>query len=199
VVVQLMVAILGAVALARLRRRPGGTAWVTAAAFAGLLLDYWPAARPLWIVERSMVHERLASLPPGPVLELPFGHQDGFGRRGRPDPRALLFQSAHGHPLFGGLVSRLSRRVRDAYEADPVLRPLLDASEGLPARPPEAAACPSTLACDARYVIVSEHASGELQQLAAAMFEMELVEGSPSASLYSVAGLRTCACGTGAR
>ena len=95
-----------------------------------LLVDYWPAPTPVLALGRPALDEALRGMPRGVVLELPFGIRDGFGEVGRPNHRALYFQTLHGHPMAGGFVARLAPQTRDAYRSDPIFGPLLTLSAG---------------------------------------------------------------------
>lgn len=191
VVVQLMVALVGAMALASLRESRRGTG-VALLAIAALVVDYWPAPHPWTALDRPAIYDTLKTLPPGVVLEIPVGIQDGFAERGRIDHRVLFYQTIHGHPQMGGLVSRLSSRIKTAYESDPIVGPLLDLSEGVPVKEPTGTC---SLACAVRYVVVNEaDASEELKAFVTKSFSLRLVERSDSRSLYAVDGLLACSC-----
>ena len=198
VVVQLMAAIAGALVLASLRTaRPsvGPRATLIAIlAIAGVLLDYWPAARFWMPADVPAVYRTLKGLPPGPLLEVPLGLRDGFSARGNLDDRVMLYQTTHEHPQMGGFVARLSKRVEAAYDADPVVGAILDLSEGRAAAMPPPA-CTASLACATRYVVVNEsEASPELRAFVARTFSMTLIERDATRTLYAVDGLPGCQC-----
>ena len=206
VVVQLAIALLGALALASFKDSPWKTSTSTSiglAAIVVLVADYAPAAHA-WTAldEDTAMYETLKEQPPGIVLELPLGIRDGFGVRGRLDHRVLFYQTIHGHPLIGGFVARLSSRIKSAYNADPVISRFLDLSEtpppALPAPPAlserqrvEGPAPVCGLACDVRYVVVDEAAaSGALKQFAASVFDLRRLASSGPRTLYAVNGRR---------
>src|SRR5262249_49019036 len=117
---------------------------LTAAAALLILSDYCPAPQPLVSLDRPRVYETLRAQPAGPVLDLPLGARDGSGERGHLDHRALFYQPLPAPPIAGGFVARLSPRVQQAYEQDPVL------GAPLTGRPPGGG---DTLACAFRYVV----------------------------------------------
>ena len=187
VVVVLMVAMLGAMTIAHLRRTHGSRTTV-AVALAALVLDFWPA-HPSIPVERPAIYDTLASEPPGVVLEIPLGLRDGFGERGALNHHALVFQTVHGHPQMGGFVARLSSRVESAYEHDPIVGPILALSEGKPAAEAPSAEPPAQcdLTCGVRYVVIDDAAaSTELQAFVARSFRLRLRQRSGSRALYEV-------------
>jgi hypothetical protein len=137
VVVQLATAVLLAIAWSR--RRPG-TATATVLALL-VLLESLPGRTPLYSLPAADdVDRAIAGGPAGAVLELPFGLRDGFGERGAFDHRALVHQSAHGRPLAGGFVARLSPGTVAKYEQDQALSQLLAFSQDDAAPLPSAAA-----------------------------------------------------------
>ena len=212
VVVILMVALLAAIALATIadRRRRMLTA---VAALVILTVEFWPAPHAVTAADRPALYAVLREQPPGTVLEVPLGWRDGFGHRGDLDHRVLLYQTLHEHPLMGGFVARLSGRIKRAYDADPVLGPILDLSEGRSPAPslstgvgappprrasadaaPPGASLPQALplpacrlTCEVRYVVVDEErASSDLRAFAAKAFSLRLLERSASRALYVV-------------
>ena len=199
VVVQLMVALLGALALTSLRTTrptlgPRGML-IGVLAIAGVLVDYWPATRSWMPTDTPSVYRTLTSLPPGMVLNVPLGFRDGFGARGHFDDRVLFYQTVHEHPQMGGFVARLSKRIEAAYDADPIVGAILDLSEGRAAAAAPPAACRASLACTVRYVVVNEsEASPDLQAFVARAFSMTPIERDATRALYAVGGLPGCQC-----
>jgi hypothetical protein len=145
VVVYLALAILAAIAAARLGGTDGRRRWLVALLGAGVLVDYLPMPLPLTALDRPALYgAHMAQGRPGSVLELPLGLRDGFGVVGSFDERILWYQTLHGRPLAGGFVARLPPSSRSAYESDALFAALLGLSAGnaspeLPA-PEEAAA-----------------------------------------------------------
>ena len=187
VVVQLMTAILGALALASLRRTSRVSTLFVLLVIAGVLIDYWPAPRHTTTIEVPDVYETLRRLPAGMVLNVPLGIRDGFGARGSPDDRLLLYQTVHEHPQMGGFVARLSTRTAAHYEGDVVLRRILDLSEGREANG-AIGACRDSAACSARYLVVDERAaSAALQTFVRGVFPAAgLIQRDESLALYSL-------------
>lgn len=188
VVVQLMIAIIGARALLSLKVADVVTTGIVALSAALVVADYLPAAQP-WIgVDHPGVYDTLRDQPAGAVLEVPLGLRDGFGDRGRLDHRVLFYQTIHEHPLIGGFVARLSSRIRLAYESDPVIRTILDLSEDKPASLSVSPASPAQcVSCDVSYVVIDEaSASSELQAFVAKSFELRPLARSGTRALYSV-------------
>jgi hypothetical protein len=132
VVVYLMVGTLVALGLARRSSRPR---FVLIATLIGLVTaDYAAMPFPIGCPRTSDIYAQLAGTA-GNVLELPLGIRDGFGEAGVMDSQVLLNQFRHKRPILGGFVARLSPRVRDAYNAEPLTRALLAASSGVPVIP----------------------------------------------------------------
>jgi hypothetical protein len=192
VVVALVVALVAAIGLASLRRERRGP--LVLAAWAILAIDVWPLSHVLVEVPRPAIYDRLGAQPRGVVLEVPTGFRDGFGERGRLDHWTLAYQTQHGQPVIGGFVARLSPRVRDAYEADPVLRPLVDVSQGLPVTM-GAGGCRDSVACPVRYVVLNRStASPELVDLVNTTFALREIDRDAERTLFAVDGLRACVC-----
>jgi hypothetical protein len=98
-----------------------------------VLADNLPAPYQLLPLERPEIYSVLRDRPePGAVCELPVGTQDGFGTIGMLDPRVLFYQTIHGRPIVGGMISRLPKSVRAGYEGDLVLSALLRLSDPQP-------------------------------------------------------------------
>jgi hypothetical protein len=100
-------------------------AWAAGALLGLVLADFWVAPFPMQPLEASPVYARLATRPPGAVLELPLGIRDGFSMEGTFDPSVLYHQTIHGKPLAGGYLSRLSPVIRARYHESPALDALL--------------------------------------------------------------------------
>jgi hypothetical protein len=126
VVVDLAVAVLGAVALAAWRAR---TRWPNVLLVLAALLiaiDLLPAPFPIVALDHPPLYDVLRARPErGAVCELPLGVRDGFGEVAVLDHRVLFYQTIHGRPIVGGFVARLSPSVLEAYRADPLISALL--------------------------------------------------------------------------
>jgi len=200
VVVQLMIAVLGAMALTSLRRSPRGTA-IGVVAVLAVALECWPRPHPFLPLERSMLYASMKAMPPGIVLEIPLGIADGITARGAVDYRVLFHQTLHEHPQMGGAISRMSPRTRAAFDADPIVGPILDLSEGRapnhdtsPEQP-----CRISLACGVRYVVVAERAASDaLRAFVTTSFSLQPLAREDGRTLYLVENIRSCECGAGA-
>lgn len=192
-VVQLVVALLGAMVLASQQKSRRASALALAASFA-VLLDYWPARQPLIEPTVLPVYRTLAQLPRGVVLEAPLGIRDGSGEQGQIDPWIPYYQTVHGHDEMGGFVARLSNRVRTSYVSDPIIGPVLEMSEH---RQPvlRQEICRDSLACSVRYVVVRNTAPPALHAFLRAAFVFSMIEQSDDRTLYRVDGMRSCSCG----
>ena len=192
VVVQLVVALLGAMVLASRRKTRYGTAIAVIATLA-VIVDYWPRSRNVLDPKTPAVYHTLGLMPPGTVLEVPLGIRDGSGEQGRLDPWVAYYQTVHGQPEMGGFVARLSERIRASYETDPIIAPILEMSGGSPLR--RRTACRDSVACSVRYVVINHAAaSPELQTFVHEAFSLRFIEESDDRTLYAVERLGTCTC-----
>lgn len=146
--------------LRRDRRWMAGLACVVAIA-----LESWTAPYPLTPTAVPTLYTVLRDLPPGAVFELPGGVRDGFGTRGRPDERAMLYQTVHGHPIVGGFAARVPASIIDGYAAFPVLRSLIALSGGGAADPRDealsaAAAGAAIEQASVRYLVLDRATAG---------------------------------------
>jgi hypothetical protein len=135
VLVLLAIAVLCARFVAAGRWRPRTIVLLIALAlFDGLAIPF-----PLYRMPApGRIESFLAASPQsGSLLELPVGIQDSSGETGRFDLRSLVWQMTHEDPIVGGYVSRLSPRIRSAYQDSPTFSLLLalstaDAREPIP-------------------------------------------------------------------
>jgi hypothetical protein len=96
-----------------------------------MLFELFPAPRPLYSATVPRFYERVAQAPEGTrLLELPLGVRDGTSSVGDFTARSQFFQTAHGKPLIGGYLSRVSRRRVQEMHQDPMLDALMMLSEG---------------------------------------------------------------------
>ena len=130
--------------------------WQSTALIAVLLADFWTAPIATTRLDRPEVYAHLATLPPGGVLEVPFGIRDGFGERGFMDVATLYYQTIHGHPMAGGYISRIPPGVAARYEQPP-FDTLLALSSGMPAAaaPTGRAAAERLTALGISYVVIN--------------------------------------------
>lgn len=200
VVVLLTVALLGAVALSRLRAAAPwrGTA-IACLAIAAVLVDFWPAPHAIFPLQSSFVYSTLGHLPRGVLMEIPFGVGDGNTERGHVDHLSLYYQTIHGQPQVGGVLARLSPRIRSAYDSDPIFARALALAEGTtPARPQ--VPCVDSLACSVRYVIVNDAtARPELIAFVQRTFDLRFLQRDRERTLSEVASVPACACRGGQR
>ena len=193
IVVALAAAVLGAIAIAR-SREPVRTRWIGIATMALIvLMDYLPAPFPMVEVDRPAIYETLRDRPEqGTVLELPVGIRDSFVTRGFLDHRALPYQIIHRRPIVGGVVSRLSPSVVNAYTTDPLIDTLLTLSERRPLVRPqptygEAAALLKKHGV-AFVMLNRELASRELAEYVEVAMPVTLVASEGDRSLYLIRG-----------
>ena len=97
-----------------------------------MLLDFTSIPVATTRLTMPALYDRLGALPPGAVLDVPFGILDGAGVDGRFEPRVLYFQTGHGKPITGGYVSRLSPAVKQAFQQSALMRHLMRLSAGQP-------------------------------------------------------------------
>ena len=131
IVAALGLTMLFALALAECGRRwPHRRRQVLAVTAVALLVELWPAPRPLYSAAISPVYDLVRADPRDVrILELPFGVRDGTSSEGDFSARYQFNQTRHGKPLMGGYLSRVSaRRVREVKET-PMLSALLALSE----------------------------------------------------------------------
>jgi succinate dehydrogenase hydrophobic anchor subunit len=192
VMVALAVAMLAALALASLPRRRAALAAIAAALIS---IDLWPGHPPLTSLDRPAIYDTLRAQPPGAVLELPLGIRDGFGEQGHLDHRVLFYQTLHEHPLAGGFVARLSPRLWQAYDADPLFGPLL--SQPRPQPPPAGPVhTPANLSCAIRYVVMPRDLPAATRELmnSAAQLERIAAPADDARELYRITGWKGTYC-----
>ena len=182
-----MIAVLGAMALTSLRRSPRGAA-IGIAAVIAVTLECWPRPHPFLRLERPTLYASMQAKPQGIVLEIPLGIADGITARGAVDYRVLYHQTMHEHPQTGGAISRMSPRTRAAFDADPIVGPILDLSEGrVPLHTSAEAPCRASLACGVRYVVVTESATSDaLMAFVTTSFSLQPLARENGRALYLV-------------
>ncbi len=134
VVLMLGAAVLLAAALVKLTARwPHRRRLIVAGVTAALLLELLPVPRPLYSAAIPSIYSHIMAAPPDTrVLDLPFGVRDGTSSDGNFSAQTQYFQTAHGHRLIGGYLSRVSRRRRAQVRLEPVLDALMTLSENRP-------------------------------------------------------------------
>lgn len=132
VVMTLAIAVLFAAALAWLGQQyPHRRRMILAVAALLLGFELLPAPRPLHSARVPSIYRHVAAAPADTtLLELPYGIRDGMSSIGDFSARTQFYQTAHGKPIMGGLLSRVSKRRVDELRADPVRHALARLSEG---------------------------------------------------------------------
>jgi len=193
VVLILGVSILFAVALRYLRERTPARQriWLAGIAVA-LLAELLPAPRPLFAATVPSIYQRIAAdpRPDVRVLELPFGIRDGTRSVGDFTARTQFYQTAHGKPIIGGYLSRVSQKriteTRRQRILDVLIR--LSANPRLPAYAAEPLARRGRRFVERAnlgYVVIDrDRASDALVAFARRAFRLELIERSGSLELY---------------
>ena len=186
-------AVMFAIALrALLTRWPGARRPVLAGVAVLLLAELLPAPRTLYSAEIPSIYRIVASdrRVDVRVLELPFGIRDGTMAVGNFTSRTQFYQTAHGKPIIGGYLSRVSRRrVRD-NQSDPVLGALIRLSEGRRLSPRQVEALRSSWPDFVRrasvgYVVLDRRRAPEqLQSVAATALRLEKLADDEPLTLY---------------
>ena len=176
----------------RLSARAGTAAWLMALLCAFELI---PGGRPLY---PAAAPRALASLTGQAadererVLFLPTGIRDGTSSVGDFSASTLFFQTAHGRPLLGGYLSRVSDWRREASERDPVYGALLTLSGpsgSLTSQGRDEAAGGARAFLDrncVRYVVVDKgRASGGLTEFATDVFGLARIDADAEYELLA--------------
>ena len=132
IVAALGLAIVFAGALAALRRQyPRHRRLIVVTIGLLLFCELVPAPRTLYSATMPEFYQTIAKDPrPVRVLHLPFGVRDGTFTAGNFSAKYLFHQTAHGKPLVGGYLSRISERRMRNLRAQPTLDALVLMSEG---------------------------------------------------------------------
>ena len=132
IVVALGMSVLFATALTHLGHRwPQRRRMLIASVAIAMLFELLPAPRPLYSASVPAFYARISEDPHDvTLLELPVGVRDGTSSVGNFTARSQFFQTAHGKPLIGGYLSRVSRRRIAEVRQDPMLDALIRLSEG---------------------------------------------------------------------
>jgi hypothetical protein len=192
VVVDLAVAVLGALALAAWRARSRWPNVLLVSALSLIAIDLLPAPFPVVALDHPPLYDALRDRPEhGTVCELPLGARDGFGELGTLDHRVLFYQTIHGRPIVGGFVARLPPSVLDAYRADPLISALLRLSaptgdSGLSVPTPDRQSAAAILRRDGiRFVVLNRAtASPALLDYVVHDLPLTLIEEDGERSLY---------------
>jgi len=129
VLIMLVLAVLFALGLTFIRNT--GRPWLRWAIATIVILELLPIPRPLYSARVPAVYDRVAADPHDVrVLQLPFGVRDGVSSFGNYTARTQFFQTRHGKPVIGGVLSRVSEGRVKAIRSDAMLDALMRLSEG---------------------------------------------------------------------
>jgi hypothetical protein len=192
IVVMLALSVLFAAALAWLaRRRPERRPAVVAVAAVLLVVELWPAPRPLYSAAIPPIYARVAAAPDElRLLDLPSGVRDGTSSIGNFTARSQFFQTLHGKRLIGGYLSRVSKRRLTDVRRDPMVDALIWLSEGKPLDPSRHRSLvedgPSFVRrAQLGFVVVDRARAPEaLRAFAIDAFDLELIDVSGEFELY---------------
>jgi hypothetical protein len=196
IVLMLVIAVLFAAALCWLVQRwPERRRAVLMTASALLFFELLPAPRPLYSAAIPKIYQHVAEAPDDVrVLELPSGVRDGTQSVGDFTARTQFFQTAHGKPLIGGYLSRVSRRRVAEVRQDPMVDTLIWLSEGRPIdesrRHSLVEAGPSFVErANVGFVVVdTARAPDALREFAIDAFALQLIDRDDVFELYRPAG-----------
>jgi hypothetical protein len=132
IVVTLGVSVLFATALTHLGQHwPQRRRMLLACVAMAMLFELLPAPRPLYSASIPAFYARISDDPRDvTLLELPVGVRDGTSSVGNFTARSQFFQTAHGKPLVGGYLSRVSKRRIAEVRQNALLDALITLSEG---------------------------------------------------------------------
>jgi hypothetical protein len=199
VLIMLVLAVLFAHALTFIKGAQARRPWLVWAIAAVVTLELLPIPRPLYSARVPAIYDRIAAdTRDVRVLQLPFGVRDGVSSFGNYTARTQFFQTRHGKPLIGGVLSRVSERRVKAIRRDTMLDALIRLSEGTPLEPGAgdrlAADAPAFLArANVGYVVIDQaRASQALVDFAIHTLNLEELESDGSFVLYrpALAGAR---------
>jgi hypothetical protein len=197
VLIMLVLAVLFVLALSFLRETQARRPWLRWAIAAIVILELLPVPRPLHSARVPGIYDRIAADPRDVrVLHLPFGVRDGVSSFGNYTARTQFFQTRHGKPLIGGVLSRVSKGRVKAIRSYPALDALIRLSEGKPLQPGAAelimAHTPKFLTRAKIGYVVIDHtrASVELVDFAMRTLNLEELESEGPFVLYRPASPR---------
>jgi hypothetical protein len=133
VLIMLVLAVLFALSVRFLRDTQARRPWLRWAIVTIVILELLPLPRLLYSARIPAIYDRVAADPYDvAVLQLPFGVRDGVSSFGNYTARTQFFQTRHGKPLVGGVLSRVSERRVKAVRSHVMLDALIRLSEGKP-------------------------------------------------------------------
>ena len=192
-----VVALLGfcvifAAALAALTsRQPGRRRLILGVVGFALAFELLPIPRTLYSAEIPPIYRTIAADPrPVRVLELPFGIRDGLSSFGDYRASSQFYQTAHGKPLVGGYLSRISQQRAAQLRGRPVRAALIalserrDLDERVATRARRAAGEFIEQGRLGYVVIDTSRATPELRDFAIALFDLQRVQTAGVFELY---------------
>lgn len=189
-----------ALAIHRLSERKGWSLKrVCLAAGVLVLCENWPGIPVAAPPAKRAVYDVLRNQPPGGVLTVPLIVGDSSIAAGDALPGPFIFpwdhlwaQTFHRHPILGGYIGRIPRRLVRLYQADPFMRNLLALEEGTAgvsggAGPPEAdrTACRMARDWDVSYLLAYPQATRpQAWDFVRSNLPLKLIGSSDGAELY---------------
>ena len=156
-----------------------------------LAFELLPIPRTLYSAEIPPIYRTIAADPrPVRVLELPFGIRDGLSSFGDYRASSQFYQTAHGKPLVGGYLSRISQQRAAQLRGRPVRAALIalserrDLDERVATRARRAAGEFIEQGRLGYVVIDTSRATPELRDFAIALFDLQRVETAGVFELY---------------
>jgi hypothetical protein len=196
IVLMMAFAVIFALALRHVRERWADRRGLGLAVVAALLaFELAPLPRLLYAASVPEIYRTIASDPRDVrVLGIPLGFVDGEGGEGRNDASLQYYQTFHQKPIVGGRMSRISTRQRDRQRAFPVVRLLLQLSEGRQVNEHDIAVARRIAPAFIRnsqlgYVVIEPRAaSPELRDLTIDILDLEKIAESDGLELYRPRG-----------
>ena len=196
IVMMMAFAIIFALAVRHVRKQVGDRQGLVLAVVAALLaFELAPLPRQLYGAAVPEIYRIIASDPRDVrVLSVPLGFVDGEGGEGQGDSAPQYYQTVHQKPIIGGRMSRISMRQRDRQRAFPVVRMLLQLSEGRQVNDHDIAAARRIAPAFIRnahlgYVVIDTRAaSQELRDLTIDILDLEKIAESDGRELYRPRG-----------
>jgi hypothetical protein len=193
-----LVAILGlsllfAFALEALVRCGRRWRWAAGGLAAAMAVELLAAPRPLYSAAVPDIYALVthAASDSRRLLDLPTGVRDGLSSLGNFSAASNYFQTAHGRPLIGGYLSRVSTWRKRENERAPMLHALFALSEGRALAPSELEEARRSRADFLRrscigFVVLDKHrASGQLRTFAVTALDLMPVHEDAAYALYA--------------
>jgi len=173
---QIIVATLGIGMLAAMGWELLAAKWLRVLVLVALFVEFLPAPMPLLPIRVPDVYRRIAREPGRyAVLDVPLSIRDGNRALGRWNGLQILGETVHGHPIVGGVVSRLSDAQWHRLMSEPLIGSLLDSKA-----PAHADTASSFFAQEAiRAFVIHPEATPEQRQLISSTLPIERRERFP--------------------